>query len=363
MEIVVRDTATYYKGKRIFLTGHTGFKGSWLLLWLYSLGAIVKGYSLAPVEENNLYELIGGNELCESVINDVRNTDQLEKEILLFEPDFIFHLAAQPLVRLSYSIPKETFEVNVNGTINLLEAVRKLHNTCSVIVITTDKVYENIEMDYPYKEDDKLGGYDPYSASKAAVEIVVSSYRNSFFNPQKYAEHKKAIAVARAGNVIGGGDRSTDRIIPDIINALENNRNINVRNPNSVRPWQHVLDPLFGYMLLGVAVAHDPITFASAFNFGPDANDTLTVEQLVKKTIYEWGSGDYKLANDHNDLHEAGLLKLDNSKAKKMLGWYPQYNSELAVEKTIEWYKEANINYRHYTLSQINKYSEQVNGV
>jgi len=236
-----------YKGKKIFLSGHTGFKGSWMLTWLHQLGAEVRGYALTPENENDLYNLINGDKLCNSVIGDIRDKEKLVNTIIDFQPDFIFHLAAQPLVRRSYEMPLYTFEVNVNGTVHLLEAIRNLQKKCTVVIITTDKVYENQETDYAYREDDKLGGYDPYSASKAAAEIVVSSYRNSFFNPADYEKHKKAIATARAGNVIGGGDRAADRIVPDIIHALETGMPVIVRNPYAVRPWQHVLDPLSGY--------------------------------------------------------------------------------------------------------------------
>jgi CDP-glucose 4,6-dehydratase len=363
MENLVRPLATYYQGKKVFLTGHTGFKGSWLLLWLYSLGATVKGYALEACEKG-IFRKIEGGSLCESTIHNIRDAKKLEEEIISFQPDYIFHLAAQPLVRLSYEIPQETYEVNVNGTINLLEALRKLPGRCSLIVITTDKVYENKEQDYAYKEDDKLGGHDPYSASKAAAEIVVSSYRNSFFHHLTYKLHQKSVAVARAGNVIGGGDYSKDRIIPDIVSALENNNEVPVRNPLSVRPWQHVLEPLWGYLQLGASLTDDPVTKDTAFNFGPDLNDAITVEELVKEAIGVWGNGSYTKIPYTNAVHEAGLLKLDNTKAKQLLGVYPVYSSIEAIGKTMDWYKNAATGgYRDFSLSQIMQFCKKLNGI
>lgn len=360
MESVVRlnNLSQYYKGKKVFLTGHTGFKGSWLALWLHSIGAVVKGYALAPENDKSLYNLIGGDEICNSVISDIREKEKLEKEILDFRPDYIFHLAAQPLVRYSYEEPVYTFNVNVTGTANVLDAVRRLEHLCNVVIVTTDKVYENIEQDYRYKEDDKLGGYDPYSASKAASEIIVSSYRNSFFNPVHYKTHKKGIASARAGNVIGGGDRSKDRIIPDLVNALEKNISVPVRNPDAIRPWQHVLEPLAGYLLLGAKLSQDAVLFSTAFNFGPDENDELKVKEVVEKAIECWGSGTYTTPQLQNQPHEAGLLQLNSSKAKQILNWQPKYSSTQAIEKAIDWYKNSKDNYREFTLQQINSYQQ-----
>jgi CDP-glucose 4,6-dehydratase len=341
MENMVAGTFNgFYKGKNIFLTGHTGFKGSWMLGVLKLLGAKVTGYALAPDQNKHaLYNVIDGDKTCNSIIADIREIRKLKDALLAAQPDIIFHLAAQPLVRYSYENPVETFEVNIIGTANLLEAVRLLPKKCSVVVITTDKVYENKEWDYPYREADRLGGYDPYSASKAAAEIVVDSYRNSFFNSNNYTTHQKAIATARAGNVIGGGDWSTDRIIPDIIRALENNTSINVRNPNAVRPWQHVLEPLFGYLLLAFKLHENPKEFCSAWNFGPYSHDTFTVSALVKKAIKIWGQGDFTIANTDGQPHEAGLLKLDINKAVNKLGWVPGLSANDSITNTIEWYK------------------------
>jgi CDP-glucose 4,6-dehydratase len=344
-----------YKGKKVFITGHTGFKGAWLLKWMHQLGAEVKGYALAPKTEKDIFIAINGNYICESKIADIRDKELLKQEILKFQPDFIFHLAAQPLVRLSYELPMETYEVNVIGTGNVLDAVRYLEKPCYIICITTDKVYNNKEWHYPYRETDRLGGYDPYSASKAAAEILISSYRNSFFNPLDYGNHKKSIAVARAGNVIGGGDWCKDRIIPDIINALSENRSIVVRNPNAVRPWQHVLEPLSGYLLLGSKMMEDPISFGAAFNFGPNLEDTLTVKELVEIVLIKHGKGDFETPNQLNQPHEAGLLKLDINKAINVLGWKPKWNAERAISETISWYNNKS-NVKEYTENQIISY-------
>lgn len=330
-----------YEGKKVFLTGHTGFKGSWLLYWLHSLGASVKGYSLKPEQEEALYNLVKGDDLCESVIADIGEKERLEREITEFQPDFIFHLAAQPLVRLSYEIPSETFFTNTIGTAYVLDAMRELEKGCVAIMVTTDKVYENREWVYPYRENEPLGGYDPYSASKACAELVINSYRSSFFNAKEYRKHQKSIASARSGNVIGGGDWAKDRIIPDIIRALSKNAPVLVRNPDAIRPWQHVLEPLCGYLILGVRLTHDPIRYADSWNFGPYTEDTKTVEELVKKALEVWGGGTYDRTITSGQVHEAGLLKLDINKATSSLVWHPVMNSEQAIEMTMKWYKSV----------------------
>jgi CDP-glucose 4,6-dehydratase len=329
-----------YKGKKIFLTGHTGFKGAWMLKTLSLLGADVKGYALAPKTKDDLFHLIGGDAICNSVIADLRDKKRLEEELVSFQPDFVFHLAAQPLVRLSYEIPAETFEVNVIGTAHVLDAVRVLEKKCQVVLITTDKVYHNNEWIYPYRENDRLGGYDPYSASKACAELVIGSYRNSFFNTKTYDTHQKAIAVARAGNVIGGGDWSQDRLIPDIAKAFAVEKPVVIRNPNSVRPWQHVLEPVVGYLLLGANLASDPIKFSQDYNFGPHLSDALSVEEMLKLAIASWGRGEYIVEKEEGQPHEAGLLKLDISKAISQLKWQPKMNAEKAVSMTMDWYSE-----------------------
>jgi CDP-glucose 4,6-dehydratase len=346
----------YYKGKRVFLTGHTGFKGSWMLYWLHLLGAEVKGYALAPENEFDLFNVIDGNSLCESVIGDIRDTEKLSKEILSFEPHFIFHLAAQPLVRLSYEIPSDTFAINAIGTAHVLDAVRLLRNPCNVILITTDKVYENKEWPYAYRENDRLGGYDPYSASKACAELIISSYRNSFFHVDQYSSHKKSIASARAGNVIGGGDWSKDRIVPDIVRALSKDLPVKVRNPSAVRPWQHVLEPIGGYLHLGAKLQQDPVKYSESWNFGPLPEDNLTVEELVITAVNSWGSGQYEKPPTDTDLHEAALLRLDVSKTILTLGWKPKFNSYTAVQKTMDWYKSKLRSDEDKTRSQIESY-------
>lgn len=350
------DLVNTYKGKKVFLTGHTGFKGSWLLKTLNILGADVKGYALAPENDKNLYNLIEGDNLCESVINDLLNRETLIKSITDYQPDFIFHLAAQPLVRLSYQIPSYTFAVNAVGTANLLDGVAALNKPCSVILITTDKVYHNYEWIYPYRENDRLGGYDPYSASKACAELVIDSYRNSFFNTKTYDQHQKAIAVTRAGNVIGGGDWSKDRLIPDIAKAIGNNQKVIIRNPSSVRPWQHVLEPIVGYLMLGTKVADEPVKYSQAYNFGPYSADALPVNTMVDLAIERWGKGEYEVQQLANQPHEADLLKLDINKAVTEVGWEPKFGAEKAIKYTIDWYKnffEAEKTANEFTEKQI----------
>ena len=350
-----------YQGKKVFLTGHTGFKGAWMLKTLSLLGAEVKGYALAPQTPNDLYHLIDGDTICDSVIADLRDKKRLEDEILSFQPDFVFHLAAQPLVRLSYEIPSETFMVNAIGTAHVLDAVRLLDKKCDLVLITTDKVYHNNEWLYPYRENDRLGGYDPYSASKACTELVIDSYRSSFFNTKSYPTHKKAIAVARAGNVIGGGDWSQDRLIPDIAKAFAIEKPVVIRNPNSVRPWQHVLEPVIGYLLLGAHLAVNPLQFSQAYNFGPHLSDALPVEEMLKLAIASWGKGEYVVEQVAGQPHEAGLLKLDISKAINELNWHPKMNAQQAVSMTMDWYSEFNSNKKEildFTTKQIKSFLE-----
>ena len=359
MENVVNDRlASYYKDKKIFVTGHTGFKGAWFISWLGLLGANVKGYALEP-ETESLFNIIAPKLKFESVIADIRDKEKLQSAINDFQPDLIFHLAAQALVRRSYEIPSETFEVNAVGTANLLEAVNKLQKKCTVIIVTTDKVYENKETGYYYKEDDVLGGYDPYSASKAATEIVVSSFRNSFFPLAKYAVHQKAIASARAGNVIGGGDWSKDRIIPDIIRSLKATLPVGVRNPQAVRPWQHVLEPLSGYLSLAMLLDGNAIKYSGPYNFGPLPEDHLPVKALVQTAIASWGSGDWVDQSDSAQPHEAGLLNLSIDKADKILNWQPKLKSAEAIEWTVDWYKQDTANAFDYTMEQVKNYGKK----
>jgi len=342
--MIFKDLETVYKDKKVFITGHTGFKGAWLIKTLSLLGADIAGYALEPYTNNDLYNLIDGDHLCTSTIADIRDRSTLQQAILDFQPDFVFHLAAQPLVRLSYEIPSETFEINAIGTANVLDGVRLLNKPCNVILITTDKVYHNNEWVHPYRENDRLGGYDPYSASKACTELVIDSYRNSFFNFAKFDDHQKAIAVARAGNVIGGGDWAQDRLIPDIVRSFIKNETVNIRNPDAIRPWQHVLEPVVAYLLIGSKLTVDPIKYAQAYNIGPYSIDALPVIDMVNLAISAWGSGNYDINPDNDQPHEAGLLKLDISKAEKVLSWHPKMNSLQAIELTMGWYKTFNVN-------------------
>ena len=367
METVVNiSIASYYKDKKIFVTGHTGFKGAWLITWLHLKGAEVKGYALAPEDEYGLFNTVSPFMKCDTVIADIRDKKRLNEAILSFKPDLVFHLAAQALVRRSYEIPAETFDVNVVGTANLLEALRELNKKCTILIVTTDKVYENREEDYHYKEEDVLGGYDPYSASKAATELVVSSFRNAFFHPGNYAKHQKAVASVRAGNVIGGGDWSKDRIIPDIVHSLMSSQPVAVRNPNAVRPWQHVLEPLSGYLQTGILLDNDANKYSGAYNFGPLPDDHLTVKELVQTAIACWNKG--SLQEDHtgwtdqsdaNQPHEAGMLKLSVDKAMQVLNWQPKLKSAEAIEWTINWYKQKKEERFDYTVDQIKNYQQR----
>ena len=341
----------YYQGKKVLITGHTGFKGSWLSYVLFKYGAILKGYSLIPDTSPSLFKQIESIIKLDSIIGDINEAEKIEKVVLDFQPDFIFHLAAQPLVRKSYREPLKTFTTNIIGTANLLNATRILNKKCTVVIITTDKVYENKEWYYPYRETDQLGGYDPYSASKAASEIIISSYRNSFFNLNSYKSHLKGIVSVRAGNVIGGGDWSEDRLIPDIVRSIISDNKILIRNPNAVRPWQHVLEPIFGYLKIGELLDNDAIKYSGSWNFGPENSDNLPVIEIVKYSIAIWGKGEIDLQYDLNTFHEAGILKLDISKAQNNLGWKPKMKIIESIEKTISWYK--NYYEKKYSISEL----------
>lgn len=347
-----------FAGKRVFLTGHTGFKGAWMLQILHWLGADVKGYSLAPEKSEDLFNQISGDRLCfSSVFSDINDLQNLQREIIHFEPDFVFHLAAQSLVRRSYTCPVETFATNAIGTAHVLQSVRRLEKKCVGVMVTTDKVYENPERGEPFEETDALGGYDPYSASKAAAEIVIESYRRSFFNPGKFPAHHKAIASARAGNVIGGGDFSEDRIIPDIVRAIENGEKVILRNPQSVRPWQHVLEPLGAYLLLAAKMNLDPERFSDAYNFGPAYKDEKPVEELTQIFLNAYGKdGEYLIQKSDKNPHEANLLLLNSGKAKKELGWEPKLNATAAIHWTAAWYADKTVNAHEKCLHQIEHY-------
>jgi CDP-glucose 4,6-dehydratase len=320
------------------------------------LGANVKGYALPPDYEESFFSMMSPNLSFENVFGDIRHKFILQKELETFMPDFIFHFSAQALVRKSYQIPSETFEINTLGTANLLEAVRHIPGKCTVIIITTDKVYQNKELEYRYNENDTLGGYDPYSASKAAVELVVDSFRNSFFNLAHIKKHQKAISTARAGNVIGGGDQSQDRIIPDIVNGLRNNQPIEVRNLYAIRPWQHVLESLFGYLKLAIHLDAQPVLYSGAFNFGPIAEDHLPVVKLVEEAIRCWGKGTWVDASSTDHVHEANLLQLDITKSINTLNWKPKLRFKEAVQWTMDWYKQKPEDIVDFTFHQLIKY-------
>ncbi|MBE2290141.1 MAG: CDP-glucose 4,6-dehydratase [Chitinophagaceae bacterium] len=355
--VTVEGLRRAYSGKKVFLTGHTGFKGAWMLQILHWLGANVKGYSLAPEKAQDLYNQIDGDKLCySSVIADVCDKQKLQVELGRFEPDFVFHFAAQPLVRRGYEMPSYTFMVNAQGTAHMLDAMRILPGKTVGVMITTDKVYDNPERGLPFAEDDKLGGYDPYSASKASAEIVIDSFRRSFFNPSRYPEHNKSIAAARAGNVIGGGDYSDDRIVCDIVRAISFGETVGLRNPASVRPWQHVLEPLSAYLMLGAAMAEDPVKYATAYNFGPNPDDMLTVEDLTKVFIEHYGAGDYQDTSDSKAVHEAKLLLLNSEKAKTELGWESKMDARTAIQWTAEWYADKHHTAHEKCMKQIEAY-------
>jgi len=354
------DTMTFWKNKKVFVTGHTGFKGSWLCMWLNLLGAEVTGFALDPPTEPSLYNLCRIGSDINSVIGDVRNAEFLKNEMQSSGPEIVFHMAAQPLVRESYKNPVETYEINVLGTVNLLEAVRSCSSVKSVIIITTDKCYENKEWLWGYRENEPLGGYDPYSASKACAEIVVSSYRNSFFNLHNSNNHIAAIASARAGNVIGGGDWACDRLIPDCMRALLKGDKVLIRNAKAIRPWQHVLEPLGGYLLLAQKLYENGNQYAEAWNFGPEDADAKPVDWVVEKICEYWGKdASYEIDKSVHP-HEAHYLKLDCSKAKYQLGWQPRWTLEKALEKVVEWmaaYKN-NKDLRQVCIDQIGEYMQ-----
>ena len=352
--------AQFWQGRRVLVTGHTGFKGSWLCLWLESLGADVCGYSLAPPTDPSLFELAQVDRGMQSVLGDICDQHQLNRTIAEFEPEVILHLAAQSLVRQSYLAPVETLTTNITGTTYLLEAARKTPSVRSVVVVTTDKCYENQEWPWPYRECEPLGGHDPYSASKACVEIVTQSFRRSF------GTSHAGIATARAGNVIGGGDWATDRIVPDAVRAFAAGEPLLVRNPSAIRPWQHVLEPLAGYLQLAQALANNSDDYSGAWNFGPGDNAEQTVGALVTELADMWDDCVWYSPKQPHALHEAHTLKLDSSKARQMLGWSPIWNLTESVRATAEWYRNAVspelpiVSLRDLSLLQIEEYQKQI---
>jgi CDP-glucose 4,6-dehydratase len=334
----------FFKSKKILVTGHTGFKGSWLCIWLNELGAEVIGVSNDPFSERDNFVLSGiGNKIKADIRADIRD-EKLMKEIFQkYKPEIVFHLAAQPLVRLSYDIPVETYQTNVMGTINIMEAIRFCKSVKSAVMITTDKCYDNCEQEKGYVETDPFGGYDPYSSSKGACEIAIQSWRRSFFNPKDYGvSHNVSLSSVRAGNVIGGGDWATDRIIPDCIRALETTKVIEIRSPKAVRPWEHVLEPLSGYMLLSKKMWENPTKYSEGWNFGPEADSVSTVWEVASALLKSFGYGELKDCSNPNAVHEAQLLMLNIEKAKSRLGWYPRMNMKQCISLVADWYKKYN---------------------
>ena len=329
-----------FKNKTVLVTGHTGFKGSWLCVWLKELGANIVGYALEPYTEKDNFVVSGLEDRITNITGDIRDFQKLSKVFEEYQPEFVFHLAAQPIVRESYISPKETYDINIGGTVNVLECCHLTDSVRIVINVTSDKCYENKEWVWGYRESDPMGGYDPYSSSKGCSELITAAYRNSFFNPIEFEKHGKSLSSVRAGNVIGGGDWQKDRIIPDCIRALENDKPIEIRSPRATRPWQHVLEPLSGYLLLATKMFQQPQEYCGAWNFGPNQDSIITVGEIVDMIVAEWGSGSWIDKSDKSEPHEANLLSLDISKAKTYLKWSTVWNSEATIEKTVEWYKE-----------------------
>ena len=350
---------SFWKDKKVLMTGHTGFKGSWLSLWLQNLGAKIIGYSLPPPTQPSLFEIARADKKMVSIIGDVRNFDFLKKVFIEERPEIILHMAAQSLVRHSYLNPVETYSTNIMGTVNVLEAARQTKSAKVIIIVTSDKCYENKGSVWSYPEYEPMGGYDPYSSSKGCAELVTAAYRNSFFNPNDYQQHGTALASVRAGNVIGGGDWAEDRLIPDIMRAIMNGRKLFLRNPDSIRPWEHVLEPLHGYIMLAEKLWEEGPLYSEPWNFGPQDADSKPVSWIVEKVSHLWGSNiQYKL-DDRFNLHEARSLRLDCSKAKLKLHWSSYWNLDTALREVVSWYKAyySQREMHRFTLDQIDTYS------
>lgn len=351
---------TFWRGKKVFLTGHTGFKGSWLSLWLQQLGAEVTGYALQPPTNPSLFEVASVAQGMISIIGDIRDSAVLSKAMRAAAPDIVIHMAAQPLVRFSYVNPVETYSTNVMGTVHLLEAVRQTPSVRAVVNVTSDKCYDNKEWIWGYRENEPMGGYDPYSSSKGCAELVASAYRNSFFNPTKYDEHRVALASGRAGNVIGGGDWAEDRLIPDILRAIIAGRPVVIRSPHAIRPWQHVLEPLFGYLQLAQKLCEQGVAFGEGWNFGPSDEDAKPVRWIVERLTQQWGEGAAWHLDEGAHPHEAHYLKLDCSKAKARLDWHPRWHLAQTLEMIVAWQRAwlAKEDMRRFTLKQIEQYAQ-----
>jgi len=328
----------FWRGRRVLITGHTGFKGGWLSLWLHKMGAQVHGYALPPNTNPSLFEAAKVGSVIDSTLGDIRDLDATKRALLEAQPEIVFHMAAQPLVRLSYQDPVGTYATNVMGTVNILEAIRSCPSVRAVVMVTSDKCYENREWEWGYRESEAMGGYDPYSNSKGCSELVCSAYRSSYFNPNDYDRHGVAIASGRAGNVIGGGDWAEDRLIPDFIRAMASGQQLCIRSPHAIRPWQHVLEPLGGYLVLAQRLIQDGPRFAQGWNFGPRDQDARPVEWIVERLVQQWGDGASWRLDDQLHPHEAHYLKLDISKARTHLGWEPRWSLEETLNHIVEWY-------------------------
>jgi CDP-glucose 4,6-dehydratase len=351
--------AAFWQGKRILLTGHTGFKGSWLSLWLQSMGAQVIGYALPPPSSPSLFEVARVADGMTSIIGDVRDLAKLQAVMAEHQPDIVLHLAAQALVRHSYHAPVETYSTNVMGSVHLLEAVRHTPSVKAVVNVTSDKCYDNREWAWGYRENEAMGGYDPYSNSKGCAELVTAAYRNSFFHPEHYAQHGVAVASGRAGNVIGGGDWAEDRLIPDILRAISEGRPVLIRSPHAIRPWQHVLEPLSGYLTLAEKLYNDGTQYAEGWNFGPNDDDAKPVQWIVEQLVEAWGNRASWVLDGGKHPHEAHYLKLDCSKVKMRLHWQPRWNLSEALRAIIEWQRayQGGADMRTLTLEQIADYA------
>ncbi len=350
----------FWHGKRVLVTGHTGFKGSWLVLWLQRLGAEVTGYALSPPTSPSLFELTGMENKINSILGDIGDLDALNSCFDRSQPEIVIHMAAQSLVKASYIDPVETFRVNVMGTVNVLESVRQSDSVKALLIVTSDKCYENQEWMWGYREQDTLGGFDPYANSKACAELVTDSYRNSFFSATDRADKKVAIASVRAGNVIGGGDWAADRLVPDMIKAFTREEPVIIRNPDAIRPWQHVLEPLAGYLTLAEKLYCDGNEFASGWNFGSPAEDARPVSWVVDKLVTFWGQGASSKLDENAHPHEANYLKLDCTKSRELLHWKPQLTTESALSWTVDWYQawHQGKDMSQITEHQIDRYEE-----
>ncbi|MCM2569434.1 CDP-glucose 4,6-dehydratase [Janthinobacterium kumbetense] len=348
----------FWQGKRVFLTGHTGFKGGWLSLWLQQLGADVIGYALAAPTTPSLFEVADVASGMQSIIGDVRDGDAVKRAMAAARPDIVIHMAAQPLVRYSYANPVETYSTNVMGVVHVLEAVRATPGVRAVVNVTSDKCYENREWPWGYRENEAMGGYDPYSNSKGCAELVTAGYRSSFFHADKYAEHGVALGSGRAGNVIGGGDWALDRLIPDMLRAIGTGEPVMIRNPHAIRPWQHVLEPLSGYLTLAEKLYTAGPVHAEGWNFGPHDTDAKPVEWIIERMTQEWGAGASWSLDGQDHPHEATYLKLDCSKARGQLGWHPRWDIGQTIAKIVEWHKacDQGADMRAMTLAQIATY-------